>query len=1072
MDIGEVFIAKVCRPKVVCSYRRKRLFELLDRYQDVALTWVTGPAGSGKTTLASTYIESLNLTCIWYQIDAGDNDPATFFYYLGQAISSHLNRKSKQLPSFTPEYLFGAEVFSRRYFEEIGRLLEPPAILVFDNYQFIAAESILHKLITIGLSQLPPGLRAFILSRSTPPPTFARMKANGRLGTLTWEDLRLDLNETSAIIDLKASSLVSDQIKKEIHIKSDGWAAGLSLLWQSKATKQINHQMAAKTPEEIFDYFAEEVFNDVNGETQTFLIKSSFLTDMKLDDAITLTGIITAEDILHNLQKLNYFINQPGESGVTFRYHPLFREFLQSKAKLLLSPNELLLTRKKAGHLLERSGNIEEAISHFFSNEDFESAIPIIMQNALPLLSQGRNTLLLNWLACIPESLQSDSPWLLYWKGAGHLALDPLSSYKIFEAAYLLSVKKHDVFCQLLSMAGILDAVFYGGENFTVFDPWLDLSDKLEAEIEACPDPDIKMRVEASLITALIIRRPQHPKIEVWADRFLFQTTSPQSIQIITHILCNVAWYFACVKADFSKANVIIEKLNQLSTGYPILIAQTLNKYVVEAIIYAIFGNTKKCSQTVSDALALSEESGVHLFDFMLIGHQISNSLNQNDGLKAKKLLKTLENWEGPLRTWDKSFYHFLKARTLLLSKDFQEAVVHAQITMKMEDKIGSPMGRSLTRMILAQILHAQGKRMEAKVLLEDVLKLSEEYKSKSYAIFALFLKAQFALSEGEETSATNWLHQAARLAKDTGYVNTYVDQPEATADLCVYAIRNQIEVEYFHHVIRVRQLVPSNPPLDLDNWPWPVIIYTLGQFRIDRDACTLEFVGKVQQIPLKLLKLIIALGGTGIPEEQLADILWPEADGYCAHRAFSTALYRLRQLLDIPDMFHVADGKVSIDKRLCWVDSWAFEKMSTEILVSKAISESYDRDKTRQKLERAITFYRGDFLKLEDWGAPVISEREKLRGLFIQLIDRIGKFLEERERWHEAIQLYKRGLAIDEFVEKFYQRMMICYCSVGQKGEALTVFERCRKIFLAAYGIEPGNKLYEIRSMITNRSD
>jgi len=694
------------------------------------------------------------------------------------------------------------------------------------------------------------------------------------------------------------------------------------------------------------------------------------------------------------------------------------------------------------------------------------------MQNALPLLSQGRNTLLLNWLACIPEFLQSDSPWLLYWKAAGHLALDPLSSYKIFEAAYQLSVKKHDVICQLLSMAGVLDSVFYGGEDFTVFDPWLDLSDKLEAEIESCPDPDIKIQVAASVVTALIIRRPQHPKIEVWADRVLYGRTSPQSIQIITHILCNLAWYYSCFKADFARADVIIEKLNQLATGYPIPVVQTLNKYVVEAIIYAIFGNTKKCSQIVSEALALSEESGVHLFDYMLIGHEISNLLNQNDGLKAGKLIKTLENWEGPLRTWDRSFYHFLKARTLLLSKDFQKAAVHAKITMKMEDKIGSPMGRSLTRMIFAQILHAQGKRMEAKVLLEDVFKFSEEYNSRSYALFALFLKAQFALAEGEETAATSWLQQAARLANDTGYVNTYVDQPEATANLCVYAIKNQIEVEYFYYVIRVRQLVPSNPPLYLDNWPWPVKFFTLGQFRIDRNACTLKFVGKVQQIPLKLLKLIIALGGTGIPEEQLADILWPEADGYSAHRAFSTALYRLRHLLDIPDLFQIADGKVSIDKRLCWVDSWAFEKMSKEILVSnESINKSYDRDKARQKLEKAITFYRGDFLKLEDWGPPVISEREKLRDLFIQLIDRIGRFLEERERWHEAIQLYKRGLAIDEFVEKFYQRLMICYYSVGQKGDALTVFERCRKILFSAYGIEPGNQLNEIRSMIRNCS-
>jgi two-component SAPR family response regulator len=210
--------------------------------------------------------------------------------------------------------------------------------------------------------------------------------------------------------------------------------------------------------------------------------------------------------------------------------------------------------------------------------------------------------------------------------------------------------------------------------------------------------------------------------------------------------------------------------------------------------------------------------------------------------------------------------------------------------------------------------------------------------------------------------------------------------------------------------------------------------------------------------------------GGVSIPEEQLSDILWPEADGHSAHRAFSTALYRLRQLLDIPDLFRVTDGKLSIDKKLCWVDSWAFNKTVNDIFKSNGlISVSYDRDKTRKILEKAIEIYRGDFLKLEDWGAPIISTREQLRSDFIELIYKIGKFLEDNKRWHEAIQLYKRGLVIDEFVEQFYQRLMICYYSIGQKSDALTVFERCRKVLFSAYGINPGKKLNEVRAMIVS---
>jgi DNA-binding SARP family transcriptional activator len=457
----------------------------------------------------------------------------------------------------------------------------------------------------------------------------------------------------------------------------------------------------------------------------------------------------------------------------------------------------------------------------------------------------------------------------------------------------------------------------------------------------------------------------------------------------------------------------------------------------------------------------------------MLIGHEIANAQNKNDIQKAVNLLKILENWQGQVRLWDRSFFHFLKARNLLLSKDIKQAALHAQISKDLEDQVGSTIGRSLSRMVFAQILYAQDKKNESKAIIDELFKLYEEYRCESFLLFVLFIKAQFALSDGDVGIASECLRKAAQLAKDTGYVNTYVDQPEATADICIFALKNKIEVEYYTHVIRFRQLVPSNPPVDLDNWPWPIKIHALGNFRIYRDGNALEFVRKVQQMPLKLLKLMVALGGTGIPEEQLADILWPDTDGYSAYRAFSTTLYRLRQLLEIPDLIKITEGKVSIDKRLCWVDNWAFEKITNEILLSRKLEDtSCNRSEIQQKLEKALILYQGDFLKMEEWGAPVISEREKLRGLFIQLIDKTGRSLEAKELWHEAIQLYKRGLVINESVEKFYQRLMICHFNLGEKSDAINVFERCRKIFLAGYGIEPGNKINEIRSMIMRRSD
>ena len=146
-----VLPAKLSRPSAAGLAARERLFVLLDRFRRRPITWIEGPPGAGKTSLVSSWVEARGLRCLWYQIDAGDADPATFFHYLRQAVPPG----ATPLPPLTPEYLPDLARFTRRFFKALLERVPNLAVIVLDNFQDAPGDS---PLATTGTPTGPPRL--------------------------------------------------------------------------------------------------------------------------------------------------------------------------------------------------------------------------------------------------------------------------------------------------------------------------------------------------------------------------------------------------------------------------------------------------------------------------------------------------------------------------------------------------------------------------------------------------------------------------------------------------------------------------------------------------------------------------------------------------------------------------------------------------------------------------------------------------------------------------------------------------------------------------------------------------
>src|SRR4030042_3046920 len=349
-------MSKVTRPTLTGIFPRKRLFQLLDRMRKQPVIWVCGTAGSGKTTLIASYLEARKIPCLWYQIDEADADPATFFFYLGQATQRASPRKRKPLPLLTPEYLQGIPIFTQRYFENLSNRLKIPSALIFDNYQEVPPHSSLHEIILNGLSRVPEGINIILISRTEPPPAIIRLRANNLISILGWEELRLNTEESRSIIKLKTRQKLPKETIQHLHNTTDGWAAGLILMLES-IKRGIEPQMLGKlTPDEIVDYFGKELFDKTDNQTQEFFLKTAFLPKMTAKMAEALTDLPHAGRILSALSRNNYFTERRFHKEPIYQYHPLYRDFLLLRARETFSRDTLLTLLRRAANLLEEDG--------------------------------------------------------------------------------------------------------------------------------------------------------------------------------------------------------------------------------------------------------------------------------------------------------------------------------------------------------------------------------------------------------------------------------------------------------------------------------------------------------------------------------------------------------------------------------------------------------------------------------------------------------------------------------------------------------------------------------------------
>ncbi len=482
---------KVTSPHYVTpTLRRGRLIDWLNDHADCRAVVVAAEAGYGKTTLLWQWEREAQVPCYWYKLDRNDRDWSLHISYLIEAIAQRHPGFGHRAHSMLLQ--LGGPGSSRPgvaafLLAEMHERLTEPCTFIIDDWQFVASQTEVRGLWNQILRDAPPTCRFVFLSRAKPQLQFARFRTHGGYGELRTDALRFTEEEIDALFrDIYADPLEASELT-ELDRKTEGWAASLQLVEVSLREKQspgerraFIESITASSDSDLFAFLAEEVLDQQTEETRNFLLCTSILQQITPELAERMTGVRDGSELLADLEQRGLFTNRLGDAEERYRYHGLFRDFLERRLVAERTDAEVVGLHIHAASYYETTLQWPQAIHHYLRAGLQRQAARLIAKYGEDVVGEGRLGLIDEWLDQLPAKTIRDNARLslLHGEALGTIRGEWDAALAALERGRSFFERKNDKRMQSLSllkissiysaMGRVSDAAAFAGRGLSV----------------------------------------------------------------------------------------------------------------------------------------------------------------------------------------------------------------------------------------------------------------------------------------------------------------------------------------------------------------------------------------------------------------------------------------------------------------------------------------------------------------------------------------------------------------------------------------------------------------------------
>jgi LuxR family maltose regulon positive regulatory protein len=1020
------------------TLRRERLLDLLKDNMDKKLILLCADAGYGKTTLLAQFCDDLSIPFVYYDLDDTDNNMATFFSYIVTGFRKYDARFGKAVEDLVSQTEYGnIDIVVGTFINQFIKKIHSDFYIILDDFHYLQKNNKICGAIDYLLRHLPKHLHLVISSRAVPNINLAYHLAQQELFKIEKEHLRFTGEEIQLLLNtVYALDVSSDEIKR-IAAFSEGWITLLQLILQrirgdgAEITRDALDSCAA-SDENIFDYFAREVFEQTPKPIREFLLKTSVLEYLNPKVCDYLLHIRRSKKIIAFLESENMFISKVGDN---FQYHPVFHEFLREMVGQYFTSGVVKKLHHKAGMYLFTLGDYTSAIKHLVAAERYAKAAQILEKQHQYWMRRADYSTLVSLVDCFPNEILEEHPHLLLRKAdaldnldrktqALRLTESALKSFRLKKnssgTAQALMLKALIYFNQGQRRKGL----YYANKAYHLI---AKKDSQMKARIlmqigsmyrDACRFEKAKASFESAL---KILQR--------FEDRELEESLLTR-IALLHFTMSNFK------EADRLFMNVL-SRFSDLLYGLDLVY-----KYSTVVAINCDLGDYEKAWEY----LDLAEE-GLQKYNDPWIAKYlvyIRGHLHWAQG-NFRKALEDLQEAVEKYETYSKILDPYIFCDIIDSYLRLGETAKAREAFSKMDSLLDiineTPNLRANYLTIKGALESAEGTFKDALVSLKEALRKARSIDKYYLSMITYGELSKCYLRHGVSDQALRYFKKCLDIARIKEYDAHLLIEARDNIDLFKLALENGYRVEY---ILRLLDRVDTEQAKDVINWMqlrrgmYDLECRLFGELEIrDAKGDVIRPDWRTKNTE-ELFVLFITRDKRKFSKDELIDTFWPHKNlqgaAHSLHVEISALRHTLRAMLrsefDRQRIVVFDSGQYFINRKiLIRTDVQKFQQLVNQA----AAAFVHSRAKAKRLYLQAIDLYRGDFCSniaaqwCEDFRA--YFKKQTLEGY-----KKLAQICQDEKDYRQSIEYLNRALCLDASDESVHIGVMRCLEALGDK--------------------------------------